>query len=517
MDRSFTLTYERVSTDDQKYTKSCDDQKTVNDRYLTTNGWKLAENADYRDEGISGSITDRPGLQDLLIRCQEDKTIKSVVITETDRLARGNLAYLTIREALKKYGVKIVAVTQPMIDDSDEGEMLGEIMGAVNGFFSKLTRRKSMRALDEKAARGIYPSWAPLGYKNVNVGTEEQPNRIIEVDEEKAIYVRQIPKLYNQGLSYSEIAERFFNEGLRGKSDGRVSQEEIRKILFSDFYLGDFIWRGKRYKGQHSPLFTWLEVQKARNRSREKGHVHSTDKLKDKFIFKRLNFFCADCKELRITAESKIKYYKRTDREAEYILYHCTKSKGGWKACTQPSINREDLISEFTEKAVRPIEIDEELAEFLFEQMDKEFSRKKDEREKLLSSINRRLGQIELELKNLFELRIAGKILPLGDNNPDEIYADYLLEKEIEKKKLLESKKRIENNNGEWKQKASNFFSLCQNAENQFLKATEEKQYLFLSKITSNLFLDNRRLIVTHQFPFSALVKQAGHPNWLPR
>src|SRR3990167_10808998 len=93
------LTYERVSTDDQAQTKSCDDQKTTNDRFAHSQGWNIARNGDYRDEGISGSSLERPGLQDLLIRCQEDQSVKAVVVTETDRLARGNLAYITIRES----------------------------------------------------------------------------------------------------------------------------------------------------------------------------------------------------------------------------------------------------------------------------------------------------------------------------------------------------------------------------------------------------------------------------------
>lgn len=301
------LTYERVSTEDQTHTKSCDDQKTVNDRYILSQGWKLAINGDFRDEGKSGTSLDRPGLQDLLIRCSTDKSVKAVIVTESDRIARGNLAYLTIREALKKYGVKIVAVTQPMIDDSDEGEMLGEVFGAINGFFAKLTKRKSIRALDEKAARGWWPSKAPLGYKNVNKGTDEQPDRIIAVDEEEAIYVRQIPKLYNQGLSYRDISDHLHSLGLRGHEHGKVSSNEIRKILFSDFYLGEFDWRGKRHKGNHEPLFNKLEVWQARNRSKETGHLHSTDKLKNEFPFKNLSDFrCADC-NCRITAEKKAK------------------------------------------------------------------------------------------------------------------------------------------------------------------------------------------------------------------
>ncbi|OGM54632.1 hypothetical protein A3F62_04875 [Candidatus Woesebacteria bacterium RIFCSPHIGHO2_12_FULL_44_11] len=502
-----------MSTDDQAQTKSCDDQKTTNDRFIASQGWELAKNADYRDEGISGSSLERPGLQDLLIRCQEDSSIKAVVVTETDRLARGNLAYITIRESLKKYSVKVFAVTQPMIDDSEEGEMLGEIMGAINGFFSNITRRKSMRALDEKAARGWWPGWAPLGYKNVNVGTEEKPERIIEIDEEKAPFVKLMPKLYNQGLSYQEISDKLYDEGLSGKSGGKVSPEEIRKIIFSDFYLGEFWWRGKKYKGNHPPLFNYLEVQKARNRSQEKGHVHSGQALKDKFIFKRLPFYCGFCKTLRITAECKVKHYKK--RDAEYIFYHCTKSYGGWKQCTQPSLNQDDLIIELAEKAVKPVDLGDDLAEFIFEEMNRDFLQKKEGGQTLVESMNRRLGQIETELKNLFEMRIAGKILPMDGKTSDQVYEEYRLKKEVERKNILIAKKKLEENSQEWRQKASNFLSLCQNATNQFLKAQEEKQYLFLRKISSNLFLKDKEVIVTHRFPFSGLLEITSHPTVL--
>ena len=47
----------------------------------------------------------------------------SLAVTEADRLARGNDAYIPIRAMLKKFGVKVYAVTQPMINDTEEGEM----------------------------------------------------------------------------------------------------------------------------------------------------------------------------------------------------------------------------------------------------------------------------------------------------------------------------------------------------------------------------------------------------------
>ncbi len=513
MEKQFCLTYERVSTDDQKNTQSCNDQKTVNDRFIGTNSWSLAENADYRDEGISGSTLDRPGLQDLLIRCHENKSIKSIVVTETDRLARGNDAYIPIRAMLKAYGVKVYAVTQPMIDDTEEGEMFGEIMGAINGFFSKITRRKSMRALDEKAARGWWPGMAPIGYKNTNVGTEEKPDRIIEIDEVAAPYIRQIPKLYNQGLSYLEIADRLYDQGMRGKKNCKLSQNEVRKILFSDFYLGEFLWRGKKYKANHQPLLSWFDVQKARNRSQEKGHAHSTLLLRERHLFKRLPFYCpCGC---HITGETKHKHYNGTNRDADYELYHCTKSKGGWQKCQQPTINHDDLIHEFAAKAVQPIDIDQELAEFMLEEMDHDFKNQHGEQEQLLNNINRRLGQIDTELTNLFEMRLAGAITSMGDKSPDQVYEDYKRKKELERTQLTETKGKLENGDTQWEQKASNFFSLCCNATNRFLEAKESEQYQFLRVITSNVLLDNKKVIVTHKMPFSWLAQKSTHPQVL--
>jgi len=84
------------------------------------------------------------------------------------------------------------------------------------------------------------------------------------------------------------------------------------------------------------------------------------------------------------------------------------------------------------------------------------------------------------------------------------------------KQKILQAKKKIEENSRDWKRKASDFFSDCCNATNKFLHATEEKQYLFLRKITSDVLLDNKQLVVTHQFPFSGLLKKPGCQLGLP-
>ncbi|HUD44422.1 MAG TPA: hypothetical protein VMR41_02680, partial [Patescibacteria group bacterium] len=57
----------------------------------------------------------------------------------------------------------------------------------------------------------------------------------------------------------------------------------------------------------------------------------------------------------------------------------------------------------------------------------------------------------------------------------------------------------------------------CCDATNKFLRATEEQQYLFLRAVSSDLFLDNKNLIITHKFPFSEIAKRDTHLLVLPR
>jgi len=130
--------------------------------------------------------------------------------------------------------------------------------------------------------------------------------------------------------------------------------------------------------------------------------------------------------------------------------------------------------------------------------------------------MNMRIGQIDTEMKNLFEMRVAGKIVAMGEKSPDEVYEEYMLKKEIDRKTILKSQKKLLEGNDDWKQKASNFFSYCCDATNHFMNAKEDKQYTFLRKVSSNLFLDNKQLVVAHQFPFSALLNLGSYPTMLP-
>jgi len=75
-------------------------------------------------------------------------------------LARNTLDHLTIKAVLRKKSIEIISISQPMIDDSPEGNLIDTILASVNIFQSQLTGRKTSKVLEEKAKMGWYPRGA---------------------------------------------------------------------------------------------------------------------------------------------------------------------------------------------------------------------------------------------------------------------------------------------------------------------------------------------------------------------
>jgi len=246
------LIYSRVSTEEQAQGghHSLGAQKNVCS--------KLAEDLEYKvvqifeDPGKSATNMNRPGLQDMLIRCQEDKSIEAVFVQDTDRLARNTKDHLTIKALLEKVKVKLISVSQPSIDDSAEGSMIDTIIAAVNQFQSDLTSRKTLKGLEEKVRNGGWPLAAPVGYKNV---TDKDENKLIAVDEIMGPLVKEAFRTYATGShSALQVANMLYKKGFRSKRGMRMQNSKIIGLLQNRFYIGEVCWRGIKTTGKHEPL-----------------------------------------------------------------------------------------------------------------------------------------------------------------------------------------------------------------------------------------------------------------------
>jgi site-specific DNA recombinase len=101
-----------------------------------------------------------------------------------------------------------------------------------------------------KAARGEYPSAAPLGYKNVRTpeGTR------LEIDPETAPLVREAFRLHAQGLSIRKILRIVTERGLRSKHGKPLGPSALHHMLSNPVYHGVIMWNGQKANGAHQPI-----------------------------------------------------------------------------------------------------------------------------------------------------------------------------------------------------------------------------------------------------------------------
>jgi DNA invertase Pin-like site-specific DNA recombinase len=250
------VVYCRVSDSGQLAGSSLEVQKEFCKKWAKEHDYKVVHY--FKDEAKTGTkMVGRDDLENLIIYCQDKKNIDAVLTIDSDRIARNEYDYFYIKNELKKAGTNYIAVNQPIMDGSPEGQLMEGVLTSINAFYSRLTGKKVKHTLEKKCNEGIYPGWATLGYKNVNTGTIEKPIRVIKIDDEKAQLVKRIFELFATGrYSLDELVIETEKEGLTSKKGKKLCRTTIDSMLKNIFYIGKFKYSGKIWQGKHTPLIS---------------------------------------------------------------------------------------------------------------------------------------------------------------------------------------------------------------------------------------------------------------------
>lgn len=322
------LIYARVSTDEQAQEgMSIDTQINRCTRWAVENGYSIV--GIYKDEGKSATNMNRASLKDLLGRVQEREGLDAILVLDTDRIARNTLDHLTIKSLLQKASVPLISISQPMIDDSPEGNLIDTIIASVNAFQSQITGRKVSKVAEEKAKAGYYPGKPKTGYMNlINHNPKGKfDKRIIDIDPERGQYITQAFTLYSTGnFSLKSLSNHLYEIGFRSNTGGQVGISLLAYCLRDPLYLGRIPWKGVIYDDGHHPALTdeetfnkCQEIMTAHNQNASRQRVHN-------FLLRGF-VYCADCGK-RLWAD---KHTKKNGLIFEF--YFCkTCSKGSYVA-----------------------------------------------------------------------------------------------------------------------------------------------------------------------------------------
>ena len=364
------LIYVRVSTERQaREGYSLDAQEKLCRKFANDKGYKIL--TVYKDEGKSATNLNRPALQNLLDRCQEDKHVDFVIVQETDRLARNIIDHFTIKALFKKTGTKLISVAQPMMDDSAEGDMIDGIFACVNQFGSDQNSRKTRKGLQEKFNCGWWPGWAPLGYLN----ERHNEKNIIVKDKEKWFLVMDGFKMYLTGnYSALEIIDTLYKKGLKSKTGKKISNSTMTSILRNPFYAGIMRWNKQEKTGRHEKMITQdehkeiLTIMSTHNNHACRRRTHS-------FLLRGF-VFCDICGQ-RYTAEKH-----RVGKNPDY--YHCA-AKRVQHSNKGQNVEVKELERQ-VEEQFKNIQFSKEFINLIVQKVKKLYQERKDKKE-----INKRI------------------------------------------------------------------------------------------------------------------------------
>jgi hypothetical protein len=125
---------------------------------------------------------------------------------------------------------------------------------------------ETRKGMLEKARQGLWPSYAPLGYLNVDGANGK---RTISPDPNLAPAIARLFQQYATGThSLKSVAKLAQSDGLRYRKSGdAIPTSTIHKILRNRIYTGDFDFDGVTYTGTYEPVVSkelWNRVQHPR-------------------------------------------------------------------------------------------------------------------------------------------------------------------------------------------------------------------------------------------------------------
>ena len=246
--KQHAVLYARVSSKEQEREGfSIDAQLRLLREYAAKRGYSV--DREFVDSETAKS-TGRTNFGEMIEYFEMSPNSHRVLLVEkTDRLYRNLKDWVTIEDL--DLDIHFVKEGTVLLPDSRSGDkmMHGIRVLMAKNYIDNLAE-ETKKGMREKAEQGHWPSGAPLGYRNVQ---GENGKKIIVPDSDKAPIIRSLFEWYASGnYSTRDAAKKMRDDGLVfRKSKGMVPKSTVHQMLRNPIYMGDFIWKSKRYKGVH--------------------------------------------------------------------------------------------------------------------------------------------------------------------------------------------------------------------------------------------------------------------------
>ena len=391
------VVYARVSSKEQeKEGYSIPAQLKLLREYAATRG--LAVTKEYIDVETAKQ-SGREEFGEMIAFLRAHPSTRIVLVEKTDRLYRNPKDWVRIDELdVELHLVKEGSVLSRNSRSSEK--FIHAIKVAMAKHYTDNLSEEARKGMQEKAEQGIWPTKAPLGYRNI-VGSDGK--KIIGADPKIGPLISKLFEMYARGdISLKEAARKAHAAGLAyPRSGAKVPVSTIHTILRNRLYTGWFEWNGKLIEGKHEALVSvelWERVQAVLD-----GRLGPKAKRgRHNFAFSGL-MSCAQC-GCAVVGEIK---------KQRYVYYHCTGfvdgGHGNRAPCASKFVREEELEKKFTELLGR-LNFDDQVLEWVREALHASHADERRERDQAIKRLQSEYERLQNRLNAAYVDKLDGVV-----------------------------------------------------------------------------------------------------------
>lgn len=426
----------------------------------------VAEFTDVETAGKSGR-ENFTAMMDTLRKMSE----RIILVEKTDRLYR-NVKDWVILEDLDPeiHFVKEGGILSK--DSRSHDKFIHGIKVLMAKNFLDNLREETEKGMREKAEQGVFPTTAPVGYRNVCL---PDGKRVIVPDPDRALEVLQ-------------LFEHYATSQFTLKSLPRPTwayPQRLKKLFDNPIYYGEFRWKGKIYQGNHEPIVTrdlWDRCQAVL-----KGHSRRTRTPNKSFPFSGL-ITCGWCGGVLIGRLHK----------GRYIYYHC---RNPLNVCPEPYVRQEALEEQYL-NGVQRLRFTSEVADQIRIALKESASHTEAHQKQAIVNLRREYDRIQKRLQ-------AAYIDKLDDRIDSDMFTSLSGEWRARQDKITAELAQIETAERIYIDESIALLDLCQRAPALFeVQSAAEKRRL-IDVICLNSTFKSQVLEITWRKPFDLLESAA--------
>ena len=329
--------YARYYSDNQRE-ESIEGQIRECTAYAEKNGITVIKH--YIDRAFSAKTDNRPEFQQM-IKDSGKKLFDVVLVWKFDRFARNRFDSANYKMILKKNGVHLISVMEPIAEGS-QGILVETLLEGMAEYYSAELSEKVIRGQTENALKGkCTGGTGTIGYKIDDA-------KFYHLDPLTAPLVLEAFQRYDNGDKMVEIVNFLNDKGVRNMLGGKMTHSSVNTMLKNRRYIGELSFRDIVVPDAIPVIVPKDLFDRVQKRLDKNKRAPACGKADEEYLL-TTKLLCGKCGALMF-GESGTSATGRT-----YYYYKCANVKRR-KGCNKKTVQKdwlEDLVVRETMKLIQ--------------------------------------------------------------------------------------------------------------------------------------------------------------------